>query len=652
MASKLFRCMAGLAIAFTWGFTAPALPVHAASAADTVPTRFHHFKFYLDPALLTDMGFARAVLPKYVSDLNFVLAKNTDRQLVFDPDTDIVAAPTKPETDSAKPPLPTDGFEIWAYAIPTTFSISYGGFASVDISGAGVLARLNWTRLYDPDQLATLAQAQDYTTQIDVMLHELAHVFGAGLGEYYSLSHVQDTSQAAPLLNINVTDQNDPYWSDKPDFRTDPLLELNRAASRADYLATARYSNLTAVIVSGAYRNGFSSFDRFTVQVVDEEGQAVPGAEVKAWNIPARSTSPGQLLYDVTTDGNGQAVLAWGGTGSLHNAANLLRLIKVYVNGLPYTPARYVSVFDADIAQLVRGQSALLVQMQEINHPPTDIALSNSAIDENQPAGTLVGELGAVDADAGDRLTFRFCGGMDDASFQINGNGLLSAFPFDYERQKSYSICLEADDGRGGVLDRQFSIQVNDLPDTIVISLPAMGGNDGWVLESGRGTNQGSSLNATALNMLVGNDASNRRYRSVLAFKTGGLPAGAIITKVTLKLRKQAVSGVDPFSVLGKLVVDVGKPLVGTSALLQSTDFQAQAGLLAAGVIPRQVNSQGWYVAALSPSAYPLLQAGGPVQLRLRFNLAAAVGVSNVAVYSGNAALLNRPVLLVEYELP
>ncbi len=652
MAFKLFRCIAALAFTLTWCLATAATPVRAASASDTLPTKYHHLKFYLDPAVLTDMAFAKAVLPKYVADMNLVLGKNTQRQLMFDAETDILMTSTKPETDSAAPPLPTNDFDIWAYAMPSSYLVSYGGFASVDVSGAGVLAGMHWTRLYDPDQLATAADVQDYTTQIDNMLHELAHVFGAGIGEYYSLSRVTDTTQVDPLLNITVTAPGDPYWSDKPDFLGDPLLQLNRAPSRARYLAAARYSDLTAAIMNGDYRNGVPSFNSFVVRVVDAGAQPVSGAEVKVWNVSGKSPYASQLLYDEPTDENGQLAEPWGGVGNAHTATNLLRLVKVYQNGVPYTPARYFSIFDADIAQLVKGQSELVVVMQPANQPPTDIALSGNAIDENQPAGSVVGELTASDADPGEVFSFRFCGGADDESFQLSGSQLLSAVPFDSELKHDYSVCVQADDGRGGLLDKTFSIELNDLPDTTTVSIPSMPVNDGWVRETGKSSNQGGTLNATATSLLVGNDASNRRYRSVLAFNTSNLPEGAIITHVTLRIRKQSVTGGDPFSLLGKLVVDVGKPLIGSAAALQSVDFQAGAGTPGAGVIGRATDSQGWYSVELSRSAYGLVGSAGTTELRLRFNAAGNTGTAYVSLYSGNAAIASRPVLLVEYELP
>jgi hypothetical protein len=72
--------------------------------------------------------------------MNTILAKNTNRRLVFNPETDIILINTQPHTNQAVPPLPVENFEIWAYAVPANSTVSYGGYAGIDVSGAGVLA--------------------------------------------------------------------------------------------------------------------------------------------------------------------------------------------------------------------------------------------------------------------------------------------------------------------------------------------------------------------------------------------------------------------------------------------------------------------------------------------------------------------------------
>jgi len=199
--------------------------------------------------------------------MNIILAKNTDRYLAFDPTTGIILTNTQPHSNNSALPLPADGFEIWAYAVTSPFPVSYGGYMGIDTSGAGVLAGLKWTKLYDPDKLNP-DEVADYWTQINNMLHELAHVFGAGIGEYYNLSFIRDTTNVSPFLDINILDPEDAFWKDKPDFMTDPLLQnpVRTAgsasfSSRESLLAFVQYSRLTAAIINGDYRNSVPMVD-------------------------------------------------------------------------------------------------------------------------------------------------------------------------------------------------------------------------------------------------------------------------------------------------------------------------------------------------------------------------------------------------------
>ncbi|HUE99837.1 MAG TPA: choice-of-anchor Q domain-containing protein [Anaerolineales bacterium] len=100
------------------------------------------------------------------------------------------------------------------------------------------------------------------------------------------------------------------------------------------------------------------------------------------------------------------------------------------------------------------------------NSAPTDIGLSSSAVNENQPAGTTVGVLSTIDPDAWNHHSYTFCGGTDDASFSIAVNLLKTAAVFDYETKSSYSICIRSTDSGSLSTTKTFVIGVNDLIDT------------------------------------------------------------------------------------------------------------------------------------------------------------------------------------------
>lgn len=350
-------------------------PAYASSPlAESAIIKEQVFKFYLDPALVPDINFAKIVLVKYVNDMNFILAKNTSRRLMFNPETDIILTSTQPHSNQAAPPLPVEGFEIWAYAIHTDYLVSYGGYAGIDDGGAGVLAGLKWTKLYDPEALMP-AEVADYWAQINNMLHELAHVFGAGYGEYYKLMTIQDTTEVSPLLNINILDQNDPFWSDKPDFMTDPLLRnaaQNNMPGQFDnhesLLDFVEYSKLTATIINNNYRNEAPAVDlsKINIHVVSAADELpLDDVKINIWSVGGSSPYPTQLMVDDFTNAAGELSFAWGGLSNPHNSYDFLRLIKVYKEG--YTAsAKYVSIFDADMAKLIGNSNSLDITIQLI----------------------------------------------------------------------------------------------------------------------------------------------------------------------------------------------------------------------------------------------------------------------------------------------
>ncbi len=58
---------------------------------------------------------------------------------------------------------------------------------------------------------------------------------------------------------------------------------------------------------------------------------------------------------------------------------------------------------------------------------------------------------------------------------------------------------------------------------------------DGWVRESSETSSKGGTINSSATTLRVGDDDSDRQYRSILHFKTSSLPDNAVIQALTLK---------------------------------------------------------------------------------------------------------------------
>ncbi len=190
------------------------------------------------------------------------------------------------------------------------------------------------------------------------------------------------------------------------------------------------------------------------------------------------------------------------------------------------------------------------------------------------------------------------------------------------------------------------------IPVSQQMTFHSTGTYDGWVLESGETTGVGGSRNATATTARLGDDASDRQYRSLLHFNTAALPDNAVITGVTLRIKRQSTVGTSPLSTHGNLTVDAKTGSFGTAALANG-DFLAAASGLNVGKFAKTAVS-GWYRATLKSAVFPLVNRTGATQFRLRFTVddndnGAA---DYLAFYTGNSTAANRPDLIITYYLP
>jgi hypothetical protein len=188
-----------------------------------------------------------------------------------------------------------------------------------------------------------------------------------------------------------------------------------------------------------------------------------------------------------------------------------------------------------------------------------------------------------------------------------------------------------------------------------MLASQSAGTQDGWVLESGENTNVGGILDNTSTTLLLGDDVGRRQYRSVLSFDTSGLPDNAVITKITLKIRRQGITGGgNPANIFQGLMVDIRRGTFGNSAL-QLTDWQLRANQTIELLKPTASN--GWYLLDLTVAKAcinKLATGGGLTQMRLRFKLDDNNNtIANyLSLYSGNASATSRPLLIVEYYVP
>ncbi|MEP1097761.1 MAG: cadherin domain-containing protein [Cyclobacteriaceae bacterium] len=126
----------------------------------------------------------------------------------------------------------------------------------------------------------------------------------------------------------------------------------------------------------------------------------------------------------------------------------------------------------------------IVISVNNVNEDPTNISVSSAFIDENEPVGTSVGTITSTDADAVFSHTYSLVSGtgdIDNASFNISGDQLQSAVVFNVENQPVFKIRVRADDGLGGTLEEEWTINVNDVaeaPTDLEISASAIDENN------------------------------------------------------------------------------------------------------------------------------------------------------------------------------
>ncbi len=229
--------------------------------------------------------------------------------------------------------------------------------------------------------------------------------------------------------------------------------------------------------------------EAFTITITDVVENAPP-TDIQLSNSTVQENQPGGTNVGTltTTDpdpGDTHTYSLVAGAGDEDNA-------KFQISGSTLQTAVPLD-FEADSSLSVRirtfdGSSgyeeSFTITVTNANDPPSDIALSNSSVAENEPAGTNVGTLSATDQDAGATHTFSLVAGSgddDNAKFQISGSTLQTAQSLDFEADSSLSVRVRADDGAGGTFEKALTItvtDVNEAPTDIALSNASVAENE------------------------------------------------------------------------------------------------------------------------------------------------------------------------------
>ncbi|XHR83186.1 MAG: Calx-beta domain-containing protein [Gloeotrichia echinulata GP01] len=110
------------------------------------------------------------------------------------------------------------------------------------------------------------------------------------------------------------------------------------------------------------------------------------------------------------------------------------------------------------------------ITVSDVNEAPIT-TLSNANIAENQPIGTIIGDLTTIDPDfedADDTFTYSFVPGYaDNSKFTIDGNKLIANTSFDFETLlNSYTIGVKTTDQDGSSYSTPLTISVTNVNET------------------------------------------------------------------------------------------------------------------------------------------------------------------------------------------
>lgn len=199
-------------------------------------------------------------------------------------------------------------------------------------------------------------------------------------------------------------------------------------------------------------------------------------------------------------------------------------------------------------------------------------------------------------------------------------------------------------------------------PVTTLKAINSTAGQDGWILETTEISNKGGTKNSTGTSFNVGDDAAKKQYRVILSFNTSSLPDNAVITKVTLKLKKRVIGGGgNPITMFQGFVLDMKKGFFGTSAALEAVDFQNAIPLGTGKNFGPYINPSfinGFYNFTLANGGTyinKLATNGGVTQIRVRFKLDDNNNATAnfISLFSGNhTTAANRPKLMITYYVP
>jgi serine protease len=192
--------------------------------------------------------------------------------------------------------------------------------------------------------------------------------------------------------------------------------------------------------------------------------------------IAASDPDAGDTLSFSVTGGSGAGVFAVdAGTGEI-------TVLDAEALDFETTPSFTLEVEVEDVGGL-SDTATVTISLNDVNEAPS-IADQAFSVDENSPAGTVVGTLAASDPDAGDTLSFSVTGGSGAGVFAVDADTgeitVSNSSLLDFETTPSFTLEVEVEDAGGLSDSASITITLNDVNEAPVAgTLADQSGSEG-----------------------------------------------------------------------------------------------------------------------------------------------------------------------------
>lgn len=257
------------------------------------------------------------------------------------------------------------------------------------------------------------------------------------------------------------------------------------------------------------------------------------------------------------------------GDGAGDNAAVLISGTQVLVNStLDFESQNELSIrVEVKDAGAASHEETFLIAVIDANDSPTALLLSNASIVENEPSGSLVGELSVEDVDP-TAISYSFVEGENDnASFSIEASEIRLVGEADFETQAQYVIDVLATDIDNQTVANRFTIQIideNEAPQLI---------NPIGTISKGANTN----LEVALASVFEDADSGDELVLSASVPGSTSLPVGVVFDASAMKLTLNSALTLTSFEVV-LTATDLGG-LLARDTIAVTAEIQVPLGL-------------------------------------------------------------------------